>query len=181
MNKVTVEFLKSEIVDIEYTRLQGTLTHCTITVKNGFVFTGESACVDTANFDEEIGKKIAYENAFEKMWLPYGFWLKQTLHDKEVPETENKTFDDGMTFGHALELLKAGKRVARKGWNGKGMYLLLAESIDFETPAKMPELAGSVDGQMTLPSIVMKTADDKFIVGWLASQTDMLSNDWIAV
>lgn len=77
MNKVTVEFLKSEIVDIEYTRLQGTLTHCAITVKNGFVFTGESACVDAANFDEEIGKKIAYENAFEKMWLPYGFLLKQ--------------------------------------------------------------------------------------------------------
>lgn len=79
MNKITVEFLQFEIVGVEYTRLQGTLTHCAITVKNGFTFTGESSCVDPANFDEEIGKQIAYENAFEKMWMPYGFWLKQKI------------------------------------------------------------------------------------------------------
>ncbi len=79
MNKITKEFLESEIVDVHYTHLQGALTHCTIIVKNGFVFTGESACVDPANFDEEIGEKIAYENAFNSMWLPYGFWLKQKI------------------------------------------------------------------------------------------------------
>lgn len=79
MNKITKEFLESEITNVEYTRLNGTLTHCTITVKSGFQFTGESACVDPNNFDEEIGRKIAYENAFEKMWLPYGFALKQKI------------------------------------------------------------------------------------------------------
>ena len=78
MNKVTKEFLESEIVDVTYTRLTGTLTHCAITVKSGFVFTGESACVDESAYNKEIGEKIAYDNAFEKMWMPYGFWLKQT-------------------------------------------------------------------------------------------------------
>lgn len=79
MTKVTKEFLESEIVNVEYQRGPGTITHCYITVKNGFTFTGESACVSEANFDEEIGKKYAYEQAFEKMWHPYGFLLKSKL------------------------------------------------------------------------------------------------------
>lgn len=77
MKSITKDFLESEIVDVKYTRLSGTLTHCAITVKSGFVFTGESACVDEASFNQELGEKFAYEQAFEKMWLPYGFWLKQ--------------------------------------------------------------------------------------------------------
>lgn len=79
MNKITVEFLNSEIANVEYLRLVGTLTICVITTKDGFTFTGESACADPANFNQEIGEKIAYDNAFNKMWLPYGFWLHKTL------------------------------------------------------------------------------------------------------
>lgn len=78
MNKITKEFLESEIVNVEYNRLSKTLTHCAITVKSGFVFTGESACVDESTFDEQIGRQIAYNNAFNAMWQPYGFWLQQT-------------------------------------------------------------------------------------------------------
>lgn len=77
MNRLTEEFLENEIKHISYTRLTGTLTHCAITVKNGFVFTGESACVDESDYEREIGKKVAFSNAFEKMWMPYGFYLKQ--------------------------------------------------------------------------------------------------------
>lgn len=77
MKSITKEFLESEIVNVKYTRLTGTLTHCAITVKSGFTFTGESACVDEASFNKELGEKYAFEQAFEKMWLPYGFWLKQ--------------------------------------------------------------------------------------------------------
>lgn len=77
MKSITKEFLESEIIDVSYNRLNGTITHCAITVKSGFVFTGESACVSAENFNEELGKEIAYDNAFDKMWLPYGFWLKQ--------------------------------------------------------------------------------------------------------
>ena len=79
MNKITVEFLNSEIANVEYLRPVGTLTICVITTKDGFTFTGESACVDPTNFNKEIGEKIAYDNAFNKMWLPYGFWLHKVL------------------------------------------------------------------------------------------------------
>lgn len=80
-NKITPEFLQSQIASVEYRRLAGTMTHCTITVLNGFTFTGESACVDPNNFDEKEGEKWALEAAKEKMWVPYGFMLKQQLAD----------------------------------------------------------------------------------------------------
>ncbi|MDO4896332.1 MAG: Gp49 family protein [Moraxella sp.] len=180
MKSITKEFLESEIVSVEYQRGQGTLTHCYITVKNGFTFTGESACVDEASFDKEIGEKFAYENAFEKMWHPYGFWLKQSLND--VLPVGVEVLPDGaeFDFGLAINLLKDGKKVARKGWNGKGMYLLLATGIDFETKADLSDMQNE-NGELTVPSITMKTADNKFVVGWLASQTDMLAEDWVVV
>lgn len=66
-------------------------------------------------------------------------------------------------FGWALEHLKSGRRVARRGWNGKGMYVEL----------QRPDL----NSKMTEPYIFMKTAQSGF-VPWLASQTDMLATDW---
>ena len=88
--KLTKEFLESEIDKTEYNRLGGTITHCTITTKSGFTFTGESACVDPNNFNQEIGEQVAYDNAFEKMWMPYGFWLHKTL-----AEYDQRMNDDG--------------------------------------------------------------------------------------
>ncbi len=57
-----------------------TLTFCILTLENGFTVTGESACASPENFDAEIGKKIAYENAREKIWLLEGYLLKENLH-----------------------------------------------------------------------------------------------------
>lgn len=85
-NKITPEFLQSEIVDVEYRRLTGTMTHCTITVVNGFTFTGESACADPSNFDKELGERFALEDAKRKMWVPYGFLLKEHLH-RSLPQS----------------------------------------------------------------------------------------------
>lgn len=68
-----------------------------------------------------------------------------------------------MDFGGALQLLKARKRVTRSGWNGKNMYL------ELQVPDE--------HSKMTLPYIYMKTADNN-LVPWLASQTDMLADDW---
>lgn len=268
--KLTKEFLESEIDKVEYNRFGETNTHCTITTKSGFSFTGESACVDPNNFDQKIGEKFAYENAFNKMWTPYGFWLHKALteidyqsklneaqalidsHSKRettesgsvLPETERLSFDDEpyqikdtdqftlelaialaqngdvlrnvntgttlslddcrhdafwqlaqapkaedlpagsavdsqehpqpptMDFGYAVKMMKEGKRASRIGWNGKGMWLRLAES-----PTKTEY---RIDGEVFgfLPYIQMKTADDK-IVPWLASQTDVLAEDWV--
>lgn len=72
----------------------------------------------------------------------------------------------GMDFSAALTCLKMGDRVAREGWNGKGMWLELQNP----TP----------ESKMTLPYIFMKTVTDD-LVPWLASQTDLLANDWETV
>lgn len=85
-----------------------------------------------------------------------------------------------MDFGMALEAMKMGKKVARKGWNGKDMFLFLAEDIEFHTYADL-SCVKHLEGELTQPAIVMKTAGDKFCVGWLASQTDMLAEDWLVV
>lgn len=84
------------------------------------------------------------------------------------------------TFGEAIRRLKAGQKVARKGWNGKGMFLFFAKSTDIETKADLTSCE-NMHGDLVLPSIVMKTADNHFCVGWLASQTDILAEDWVVV
>lgn len=61
-----------------------TLTFCILTLENGFTVTGESACASPENFDAEIGKKIAYENAREKIWLLEGYLLKEKLYQVEL-------------------------------------------------------------------------------------------------
>lgn len=79
-----------------------------------------------------------------------------------------------MTFGQAIEALKSGKWVARGGWNGKGMHLYLEENLTF-TPR-----AGAFRGHVRhyQPCIVMFTAQGLHQPGWLASQADMLADDW---
>ena len=91
----------------------------------------------------------------------------------------------GMTFGLAIEALKSGQRVARAGWNGKGMWLSLScdgtrevQAENFLSPHNA-EHASQIGGKATvLPSITMKTATGEILMGWLASQTDMLAEDW---
>lgn len=58
------------------------LTFCVLVLKNGFTVTGESACASPENFDAEIGRKIAYENARNKIWQLEGYLLKDKLHQK---------------------------------------------------------------------------------------------------
>jgi hypothetical protein len=82
------------------------------------------------------------------------------------------------TFGMAIEALKHGKRVARKGWNGKGMWLKLVNMQEMDASPDCPEIAWT-DKFINLPTIAMKTADEKLLFGWLASQTDMLAEDWV--
>lgn len=70
-------------------------------------------------------------------------------------------YEQSEPFGWAITMLRQGKRVARSGWNGKGMYLFLRGSINNDEPV-----------------IVMFTAQGKTQPGWLASQADMLAVDW---
>lgn len=116
--------------------------------------------------------------------------------DFAIPEFEN------ITFGAALEALKNGYNVARKGWNGKNMFLALkkgslpCEDIELSKEDTNATLADSdniitlVEGvsiflfeayhgnATVLPNIQMITPTGSIVNGWLASQTDMLAEDW---
>lgn len=86
-----------------------------------------------------------------------------------------------MDFGEALKELKAGKAVARMGWNGKGMFLTLQNGSTVDGKDMRNELAKNYYGDNKVKiqgHIDMKSADGTYIVGWLASQTDMLAEDW---
>ena len=83
-----------------------------------------------------------------------------------------------MDFGTALTALKAGSKVARSGWNGKSMFLFLVPGSVFKVN-RAPLLGIYPEGTEIkyCPHIDMKTADGS-VVPWLASQTDVLSDDW---
>lgn len=84
-----------------------------------------------------------------------------------------------LTFSKALEALKEGKKVAREGWNGKGMFVFLVPGSVFKV--NRPPLLGIYPEGTEInyhAHIDMKTADNK-IVPWLASQTDILAEDWV--
>lgn len=93
---------------------------------------------------------------------------------------------EGMDFGTAIQLLKSGFKVARQGWNGKGMWLALSPGAKglpaekFWSPQNRDyaEENGPTD---ILPCITMKTATGEILMGWLASQTDILADDWVIV
>jgi hypothetical protein len=90
-----------------------------------------------------------------------------------------------MDFGDAIRALKDSKRVARSGWNGKNMWLSLSCGETTEIAADKfwssnnRDYANTLGGKAkVLPSITMKTATGEILMGWLASQSDMLSEDW---
>jgi hypothetical protein len=86
------------------------------------------------------------------------------------------------TFGEAIQQMKFGRKVQRAGWNGKGMYLWLLPATEVKKEwVKDPMLLsvfGERDTLACLGSIRMLTATGEVLTGWLASQTDMLSEDW---
>ena len=88
-----------------------------------------------------------------------------------------------MNFGKAIEELKSGRKVAREGWNGRGMWLILvAGSKGIHPAAGTPySNAGVTDKVDIEPRVDMFTAQGNIQPGWLASQSDMLSYDWVIV
>lgn len=100
--------------------------------------------------NEEPGFRVRYPDGYES-WSP------------ARPFLEAYRAMDEMTFGDAIHMLKSGRLVRRAGWNGKGMWLCLQRPDN--------------NSKMTLPYIYMRTVQGD-MVPWLASQTDMLADDW---
>lgn len=93
-----------------------------------------------------------------------------------------------LDFGKALVALKGGLKVARKGWNGKGMWVSMTEGKTLDMAKddiwtqNVRDIAYANGGKVEiLPYLVMKTTDNKLQIGWLASQSDMLAEDWEVV
>lgn len=124
-------------------------------------FSGRNSILaEKGESENDKGYRVTYKDGYVS-WSP----------EKVFNEAYKKSGE--MNFGHALELIKRGEKVARKGWNGKGMFLFLATGKEFESENfgdKLPEIINDV--------ICMKTAQNTICIGWLASQTDMLAEDW---
>jgi hypothetical protein len=90
---------------------------------------------------------------------------------------------NNLNFGQAIEALKQGKKVAREGWNGKGMFLYYVPENKYPASRNtLNTLDGMFENNMVPYGayIAMKTAQNN-VIPWLASQTDMLSEDWVIV
>lgn len=120
-------------------------------------------CRDVGGSKNGDGYLVEYEDGYQS-WSP-----------KAAFEAAYR-LTGAMPFGLAVEVMKKGLKVARTGWNGKGMFLyhVPANSYPAQTDA-----ARSVFGDMVPYGayVAMKTAQHN-VVPWLASQTDVLANDW---
>lgn len=118
------------------------------------------------------------------MWVLREDWEIVEENEQTPDPTANPVPVPNFSFSVALDYLKQGKKVAREGWNGKGMFLVLCPGS--EVPAdhmrvKAVKKFYKNEGQVTViinPHIDMKAADGSYVTGWLASQTDMLADDW---
>ena len=98
---------------------------------------------------------------------------------KELAEDKSEV-ETNMTFGQAIEVLKNGEKVARTGWNGKGMFLYYVPAASYPAQRNSKGTMQGVFPDDMVPYcayIAMKTAQNN-VVPWLASQTDVLAEDW---
>ncbi|WP_180036697.1 MULTISPECIES: Gp49 family protein [unclassified Acinetobacter] len=197
--RLTPDHIDAQITGEQYFVFPGTtVTICLLTLLNGFTVTGESACASPENFDEEIGRKIARDQARDKIWLLEGYLLKDKLHSGKSFKaacgdncTSSQVHNPGssfkssgsLTFGDAITALKQGQRVARSGWNGKGMFLYYVPENKYPAARNtLNTLDGLFEDNMVPYGayIAMKTAQNN-VVPWLASQTDVLAEDWVVI
>ena len=121
----------------------------------------------------DMNEVVGYEEAYVVVYKDgYESWSPKDVFEKACRRT------DGMSFGLALEAAKMGKCIARKGWNGKGQYVELGTDFAYHT------LTG--DGCLSFHQDIEGKAlvfcgTRGRQVGWLASQSDMLADDWYIV
>lgn len=125
--------------------------------------------------DERVGR--VFDDMLREDWMIANEENCPILCDKAV-----------FSFGDAITYLKKGRKVARKGWSDKGAFLYMTTGSVVGLDRMKPETANylrnfcedkGMDEIEICPHIDMKTADNKLVVGWLASQADMLAEDWV--
>lgn len=128
-------------------------------------YAGEGDIIPTECKIEE-GYRVKYEDG-------YLSWSPKAVFEAAYRETT------GMSFGLAIEAAKKGKRIARAGWNGKDMYVFLSDGVEFSTMADMSEFAN--EDVYVSDLLVLRTAQKTLQPGWLATQSDILADDWYIV
>ena len=116
----------------------------------------------------EDGYKVRYPDGYES-WSP-----KDVFNEAYRPT-------DCMNFGLAIEAAKKGAKITRRGWNGKGMFLYYVPEGRYPARTDAAKSIATEDGKVDYGAyIAMKTAQGN-VVPWLASQTDILADDWEVV
>ena len=116
----------------------------------------------------EEGYKVRYPDGYES-WSP-----KDVFNEAYRPT-------DCMNFGLAIEAAKKGAKITRRGWNGKGMFLYYVPEGRYPARTDAAKSIATEDGKVDYGAyIAMKTAQGN-VVPWLASQTDILADDWEVV
>jgi hypothetical protein len=138
-------------------------------INRGFKVNVDSATI----YNKVDGYQVTYEDGYES-WSP-----------KDVFEKAYRRIDN-LTFGLAMEVLKLGKKITRSGWNGKGMFLFYLPTrnipVKIMSDPALIKIAEENGGSLEcLPSIRMKTTDNKILTGWLASMTDVFAEDWMII
>ena len=115
--------------------------------------------------------RFSYLHVFEP-------WAAQEGQEKRysvcllIPKSDKKTLSK---IKEAIEAAKKGKRIARKGWNGKGQYVELAKAISYKSPTgAVVNAEHDAIGNQALAFVGTSGVQ----MGWLASQADMLADDW---
>lgn len=154
--------------DIEVKTVFGKCTTVAVKLKNGFILTESSACVDPANYDAELGKKLCLQHIENRLWELEGYALQKRVGES-LPTTSIGS------FGWAIDLLRHGYKMCRRGWNGKKQYIELATCISY---------VGHDVGVVNVNHENIGNKATAFVgtsgvqMGWLASQADMLADDW---
>ena len=112
------------------------------------------------------GYKVRYPDGYE------------SFSPKEVFEEAYRETNGGISFGMAIEAAKLGKKIARKGWNGKGQYVELATCISYKNREGM---AINAEHRAIGNQALAFVGTSGVQLGWLASQADMLADDWCIV
>lgn len=159
MNKVTKESIEAKIKDVQYRKLTHKLTHCLIIMENGFQVTGESACVDPKNYDQAIGEKCAYENAFEKIWMIEGYLLQEKLNcKKSAYELFADAFAEELNKVESNQFLNGSKTVEKYR---KEYPLTEDQAFKYDPNEKrhMDQFTKKKDAEMGLGAAATKGAD----------------------
>lgn len=135
-------------------------------IKSGIPVEDSKKMFRNSGTKDQDGYVVEYENGYIS-WSP-----------KEAFEKAYRAVNEGMPFGSAIELMKKGCKVKRQGWNGKNQYIELASAISYTNP--VGEVVNSEHAAIGNKAIAF-VGTSGVQMGWLASQADMLAEDWLIV